>query len=71
MRYKEECNDISELVGSPKIDQQKVEALKGILKLVLVAQKLLLELMEELAEITTELYRARHLFFGVSSIHYL
>ena len=54
MRFKEEYNNIFELVGLPKIDQQKVEALKGILKLVLVAQKLLLELMEELAEVTTE-----------------
>ena len=41
IRYEEECNNIFELVGSPRIDQEKVEtALKGILKLV-VAQLLL------------------------------
>ena len=41
IRYKEECNNIAVLVGSSRIDQQEVEALKGILRLVLVAQKLL------------------------------
>ena len=42
---KEECNNIFALVGSLRIDQEEVEALKGIhiLRLVLVAQKLLLE----------------------------
>ena len=51
IRYgEEECNNIFVLVGSPRIDQEEVEVLKGILRLVLVAQKLLLT--EELAEIT-------------------
>ena len=44
IRYEEECNNIFALVvGSPRTDQEEVEALKGIMRLVLVAQKLLLE----------------------------
>ena len=43
IRYEEECNNIFALVvGSPRTDQEEV-ALKGIMTLVLVAQKLLLE----------------------------
>ena len=42
--YEEECNNLFAMVGSPRIDEEEVEALKGILRwLVLVAQKLLLE----------------------------
>ena len=37
IRYEEECNNIYALVGSPRINQEEVEALKGIFKLVLVS----------------------------------
>ena len=43
IRYEEECNNIFALVESPRIDQEELDALKGIMRLVLVAQKLLLE----------------------------
>ena len=46
IRYEEECNNIFALIKSPR--SRGLEALKGILRLVLVAQMLLLE---ELAEI--------------------
>ena len=52
VRYREECNNIFALVESPRTDQVEAEALKGIMRLVLVAQKLLLEAKEDLAEIT-------------------
>ena len=41
IRYEEECNNISALVGSHRIDQEAVEALKGTMRLVLVVQNLL------------------------------
>ena len=42
IRYEEECNNNFALIGSPRTNQEEVEALKGIPRLVLVAQKLLL-----------------------------
>ena len=39
IKYREECNNILALVG-PRINQEEIEALKGILRLVFVAQKL-------------------------------
>ena len=44
IRYnEEEYNNSFALVGSLRTDQEEVEALKGVLRLILVAQKLLLE----------------------------
>ena len=49
IRYEEMCNNIFTLVGSSRIHQEEVEALKGILRLILVAQKLLLEAKRRLS----------------------
>ena len=44
IRYgEEECNNFFVLVGSPRIDQEEVEVMKGISWLVLAPQKLLFE----------------------------
>ena len=48
IRYKEECNNIFALVGSPRIDQEEVEAVNGILRL--VAKNCSYKLIEELPE---------------------
>ena len=36
--YKEECNNIFVFVGLPRINQEEVETLNGVLKVVLLAR---------------------------------
>ena len=50
----EECNNSFALVGSHILDHEEVEALKGILRLVLGAQKLFLEVNRRLSLYITE-----------------
>ena len=53
----EECKNSFALVGSPILDQLEVEAWKGILRLVLEAQKLLLEANRRLILLIQEGYK--------------
>ena len=67
IRYdEEECKNSFALVGSPIIDEEEVEASKGVLRLVLLAQKLLLEANRILSLFIsyTEGYKDRLLVFG-------